>query len=671
MAAQTDSGWWQGWPWRLIQTNLREIDMSDIDAGRYVEELERFKATVVMINTSGIIASYPTKLPFHFQSPFLTGDSLAAIIEACHAKGIKVIARTDFSKVRRPLYEEHPEWAYVSPKGSIVDYNGDVHACISGDYQQKYALEIIAETITSLDVDGIFFNMGGFQTRDYSGNYYGPCQCGSCKARFHEMFGLALPKVEDMHDPAFRKYLVFKRRIEADLKARVAEHIHRLRPEICVDKAYSLGTGFIRQESNTAVDRPLPNWQYSGSDNTKWAVGSYPGFVSSNTTVDFIDIPYRHVAVSPEQQRLRLYQGLANGGAVDYYLIGRLDNHEDRSGYPPVKEVFHFHAAHEKDYRGLVSLAPILLLNEHGGSVDEYRGWFRALVENHFLFDTMVPEAAVDLPWQKYRAVIVPDIEAISDRLAKKLDDHASGGGTVIAVSRAAFRDELFEERSAPALKCLGIKRFTETRSSMRSAYFKIDSRAAAGRLDGTGLVYLDGPYTYADYESSAVRHWRLIPPHNFGPPERCYYEVVTDNPAFTVAAHGKGQGIYIPWSCGRLFARQGHLNSAAFIGDLLERVAGIEPIRGSLSPMCEVTLHENAAGGFKLLQIVNGSGHFGVSYYAPIPLENVVVDIPYTAARVGAVGLVSGASIAAEAKGGRLTLRVPRIEQFEAIRIS
>ena len=77
-------------------------------------------------------------------------------------------------------------------------------------------------------------------------------------------------------------------------------------------------------EANTALDRPLPHWQYSASDNTKWAVSSYPEMVSSGTTVDFIDFPYRHVAVSPYQQALRLAQNLANGGALDYYLIGRL-----------------------------------------------------------------------------------------------------------------------------------------------------------------------------------------------------------------------------------------------------------------------------------------------------------------------------------------------------------
>ena len=56
---------WEGRPWRLIQTNLRDVD---IDADTYVESLRWFKATIAMINTLGIIASYPSELDFHTPS---------------------------------------------------------------------------------------------------------------------------------------------------------------------------------------------------------------------------------------------------------------------------------------------------------------------------------------------------------------------------------------------------------------------------------------------------------------------------------------------------------------------------------------------------------------------------------------------------------------------------
>ena len=42
--------WTVDYPWRLIQTNLREIDMLDIDADQYVKDLKSFQATIAMIN---------------------------------------------------------------------------------------------------------------------------------------------------------------------------------------------------------------------------------------------------------------------------------------------------------------------------------------------------------------------------------------------------------------------------------------------------------------------------------------------------------------------------------------------------------------------------------------------------------------------------------------------
>lgn len=112
--------WWQSRTWRLVQTNLREIDMLDIHADQVVSGLQAFNANILMINAAGIIASYPTRLPYHYQSPYLQGDSLQAILAACHQAGIRVFARTDFSKVRRPIYEAHPEWATMTVDGNLT-----------------------------------------------------------------------------------------------------------------------------------------------------------------------------------------------------------------------------------------------------------------------------------------------------------------------------------------------------------------------------------------------------------------------------------------------------------------------------------------------------------------------------------------------------------------------
>ncbi|MCC5829859.1 MAG: beta-galactosidase trimerization domain-containing protein [Phycisphaeraceae bacterium] len=661
--------WWTDYPWRLIQTNLREIDMADIDARRYVDDLVSFKATVVMINAAGIIASYPTSLDYHFQSPYLTGDSLKTIIDQCHARGIRVIARTDFSKVRREIHEAHPDWAYRTASGEIVDYNGDVHVCISGPYQSRYALDILTELMTTHDFDGIFFNMGGFQTRDYSGNDYGPCHCRSCVDRFEAMCGCTIPRRVDLADPISRKYERFRRKVVQEHGERVYAHLTSLRPDLCIANHHQAGRGFIRMESNTAVDRPLPRWPYDASDNTRWATINHPDMVSSNTTVDFIDFPYRHVTVSPHLQRLRLAASLANGGALDWYLIGRIDNHEDRTGFEPVREMFAYHARNQAHYRGVRSLARIALVRGRHGSSDEYRGWFRVLAEGHWLFDVVQAESEHLIDHKRYDLIILPDVRAISDELASKLDVFVRDGGRLIASGRPGWCDEDFEPRPEPALRCLGISRVREVRTDMRSSYLKLDSRGDLTRFADCDLVFLDGLYVEAEYVPSVKKRYKLIPPHHFGPPERCYYNVVSDEPGLLIHDVPSGRAIYLPWLPGTLYHRQGYPNTADLMAECLESLAQAQPVGGNLPPTVEVTRSRNAHGD-EMVHLVNYSGHFGLSFHAPLPIVDPHLTFPLAASPVGVQSLVTGQSIPHRWESGTLTINIPRLDAFEAIRI-
>jgi hypothetical protein len=662
-ASSALGGWWETWPWRLIQTNLREIDMRDIDAERYVASLRLFEATVAMINTSGIVASYPTALESHTPSRYLEGDDLATIVAACHDAGIKVIARTDFSKVRRALYERHPEWAAVRPDGAIVEEHGDVHVCVNGAYQREHAPAIVEETITTLDVDGIYFNWAGYLSYDYRGVDHGICRCASCAERFGAMFGLSLPVERDMDDPVYRRYLVFQDRTLREDRARMHGRIRRLRPDLAIDRAFPDG-GFVRQESNTALGRRT--WPYSASDDTRWVVASYPRMVSSNASVDFIDFPVRHVAVSPYLQRLRLAQALANGGGLDYYVIGRLEDKADRSGFEGVREIFRYHAAHGDEYRGLTSRARIALLTGPRADLEEHRGWFRVLAEHHFLFDVLVLDAADDAALQRYRAVIVPGLEPIGDELAGRLDAFVERGGTLVVSGLAGFRDGEYEPRSAPPFACLGVEHVREVRADTRGSSFRIDDRVGLGRLEDTDLVYLDGPYMDAAYAVDVRHHLRLIPPGPFGPPERLTLEEPTGEPAMATRAVGDGRAIFLPWRCGALVEREGHPNTSDFLADVLEHHVGLEPLGGNLSPMVEVTLLERP-GGDLLLHLVNASGHFGVREVAPVPMRDAEVVIPFEGEPASVTALV-GDGCTWSAVDGRLAIRVPELGLFEAL---
>ena len=206
--------WWLDEPFRLIQTNLREIDASDFDMDVYVESLQDIGANAVLINVGGIVGNYYTDLEYHWQNTNLKFNLIKDVVDRLHQEGIRVIGRFDFSKLNETYAAKNPDWLYKGIHGEEVNYNGQVHTCVNGGYQQEYSLKILDEALTKFPLDGVFFNMIGYRTRDYSHVYHGICQSEACHKRFAEWSGgLDLPQEETMEDPVFRQYQQFKFRV--------------------------------------------------------------------------------------------------------------------------------------------------------------------------------------------------------------------------------------------------------------------------------------------------------------------------------------------------------------------------------------------------------------------------------------------------------------------------
>ena len=673
LKAEKKEYWWKDRPWRLIQPNMREIDMIDIDPDQFVADLLEFKANVVMLSTSGIVANYPTKLPFHFQNPFTKGDILKRIIDACHKADIRVIARMDFSKVRREIYEKNPGWALTTSKGEIIDYNGDIHVCFNSQYQQELSLEIMKETIEMLDVDGVYLNMDGYNNNyTYSGDMYNNCHCKSCTDRYFEMYGEELPEVAFM-GPSPKNYQEFKSITIKQHKQKTYRFLTAVKPDLCIANNLEFNHGFIRNEAGTVMGKILS--PYLASKNTKAARTVYPNMVSSTTTVDFMGMPYRHTSVSPYLQQRRLLQSLSNGGGLDYYLIGRLDNHEDKSAFEKIKSVFHYHAKNESEYVNVESMAEIALFQSEDKLFaylvgDDFMGWFRFLTENHFLFDVLSTKNPTAEALNKYKVLILPEKVTIDQQLAELIDAFVSAGKTVISCFQSALIKEKGKLSKEPILKSLGIKTAKDMMEKMRAAYFKMDSKENFPRSKNTDLIYVKGGYIPADYEDTATKHMKLIPPFMFGPPERCYYTKVSEEPGFTINTYGNGKGVYIPWCPGEIFYEDGHNNTIDFMGDLLENVLGINAVGGNISRMVEITVLKKTNESTMILHLINGSGFYGNTYYAPVTMAAVTVSLPVTDLPKSVKSLLTGTEHEFVLKDNQLQINVDELEAFDAIKI-
>ncbi|HMF72763.1 MAG TPA: family 10 glycosylhydrolase, partial [Flavitalea sp.] len=258
-----DSTWWNRAPYRLVQTNLREIDAT-MDVNAYVKSMVDANVNIVLLNVGGIVANYPTKLPFQFRNTYMKGDLVGDLIKGLHSKGIKVIGRFDFSKINETLAAKKPEWLYVSTAGKNVNYNSQVHTCPNGGYQQQYSLDILTEAISTYPLDGVFFNMIGYTTSDYSGNFYGICQCENCKRKFHDSTGHQLPVKVDMNDPVFREYNVFRKTTSEKLFKEIRDHIKDLKPAMMINTYSDAGVDMIASESGADLTDEY-EWNYSAT----------------------------------------------------------------------------------------------------------------------------------------------------------------------------------------------------------------------------------------------------------------------------------------------------------------------------------------------------------------------------------------------------------------------
>ena len=480
--------WWLEHKFRMVQNNLRDIDAL-MDADKEVAYLKKIHANVVQLGCGGITAFSETEHPSQKRSPWLKNDKFGELLEKCHENGIRVIARFDASKVDRSFEKRHPEWLLRNGEGRPVYYNDTVVTCLNSDYQQKEIPSILQEILKKYPVDGVFFNMFGYQERDYDGNYIGPCQCGSCKKRFREMFDEELPKAGEQTGGRWQKYQAFRQITVDDILDKIRRTVKEIRPEAALSTYFDEHVDIIRCETNTAVDRPLPFWIYSASDNVSCIENTFRDKVSSNVGINAVDIPYRFTGVSDTFNRIRLYQNIANRGNLDWCIIGAFPNYPDRSNYRGTAEVFAFHERYQDLYDTARSMARVLLVSPgkpYGSPVSrEYRGIFRMLKEAHVLFDTLIDtdSSAYGIDPASYDLVIIPGIKKLQSGMLREI--FLNAGQRFLGTAGS------FSEDPELLKKCFGIDGLKE-KEAVRGAYFMTEPKEVFRSFPYQDWVYLD-----------------------------------------------------------------------------------------------------------------------------------------------------------------------------------
>jgi hypothetical protein len=597
---------------RMIQTNLREIDAA-MDLDQYIATVKDYRPSVVLFNVGGIVANYPTELEFQHRNTFMEGDLVGTVVKRLHEEGIRVIGRFDFSKINEKLAANRPEWLYVSEKGENVNYNGQVHTCFNGGYQREYMFRILGEAVDRYPLDGVFFNMPGYQTRDYSGNHHGLCQSEACRKRFHEHSGLDLPKRADSSDPAYGKYQKFCRVTKDERFDAVRRFLKAKRPDLVICTYNREGVDVIRKESNSRLGRGT----YHDTEKAKRTLLESGGRQLANAAVYFIAIPFRHAAVAPGLTGRRLLQHMLNGSWIDFYCIGPLHAQQDRHGLEVVRDVFRFHAETERWLAGAVEAAQVGVVP--GGNQDDYWGVLQMLGEGHVPFGLCHP-APSDL--EQFKLVVVPDAEALSKADCAALDRYVSSGGRLLACGRIP-----------DALRSAGTKTLQTTYTHRRGAYIQIRPEDKAcleePRLAPFDLVYIEGDVHGYVLEDHAEGLLRYIPTGMYGPPEKCYYTEISDTPGLVFSQPGEGRAAVFPWEIGKHYRQQCHQGHALLFTAAVDLLLGAERrLKIDTSPLVEVSHRSASDGSFEWVGLINHTGHNGAAVHPPVPIADVKVRL-------------------------------------------
>ena len=681
-AAMTTSGqqpWWLAEPIRMIQTNLREIDARDFDVEEYVGKAKEYGANTILINVGGIVANYPTELEFHYRNPYLQFDMIGQVVKRLHEENIRVIGRFDFSKINEKFATQKPEWLYRDLNDEIVNYNGQVHACVNGGYEQEYLFKILGEVVNKYPLDGIFFNMPGYQTSDYSRNYHGICQSDACRRRFREWSkGLNLPTKEDPNDPVFLQYDQFRRETSQELFVRVNEFIKAKRQDIAICTYTHAGVDLIRSESGSEMFHDGPAWEYHSTDNVKRALGSFRGKQSANTAVHFPDYPFRHSSVAPYLTGMRLIENMLSGGSLDFYMIGRLENQEDRLALRNVKDVFRFHEANEKWFTSIRPRSDVCLIRGEGRSGQEFRGMLRILAENHMLFDAMeawlIESGETPKRLEDYKLVILPDVSYLSDAACRRLDEYVAGGGKVLATGFTATRDEVGNPKNRFRLKSAGLMPEYIVHEKARGNYLRIFPKDKEvlrhPSFEDLDLVYLTSDLLEFKLERGAKGYLGLIPEAMYGPPEKCYYTTVTEIPGLIQNGYGKGAIAYFPWSIGQHYEFRSHHGHSMLVMAAINDLLGFrQDFKAATSPLVEVTRQEAFDGSFEWIGLANHSGQIGTAFHEPIPIRNAELSVRPARAVRNARMLRSGKRLTiSPLTNGWVGFTVPELGEFEVV---
>jgi hypothetical protein len=687
-AAQTPPSAAQVVPWareirRLGQLNMTEHDPVVLDVEAWADYWASLKVDAVLVSVTGILAFYPTSVPFHKRGKFLGDrDFFGDCCAAAKKRGIHVIARMSPDLNWEDAVQAHPEWFQRNNQGAVIHHTEDprlFRTCMFTTYMTDYMPAIMKEINARYDVDGLFTNawppLGSMPT----------CFCDQCRK---------LPPAGTLAywDKFNERTVYLWKMYDAIAKEKNPANFYFA----------NLGGG-VRSTANLVELGKLCEWfqcdnQGRGGDDTPiWGCALQgrvcnavqAGKMATNVTGAWsTGTPrWRNVHKSLEEARMWMNETLAAGMVPYHHIIGGEGGlGEDRRALEPARQYFNWMARHEPHFinkRSIANIGVLMGQRTHlfhtpprGSTMPQYvDGIYYALLEGRFFFDFVHEEQLSTAQLSKYSALILPNIALLSDEQCRQLAAFVDGGGSLLATFQTSLYTERNEHRADFGLAdVFGIHKTGDIVGTTGNAYMGRIERPHDLLKGFTGTSLIPGAENRVPIAAVDVPILTVVPGYTAYPPELSYPQPSrTTEPAVVVREKGKSRLVYFPGDVERTMWKSGHTDLARLLQNAIRWVAGANaPVSVEGKGVIEAFAWETQVGfAVHVLNYTNPAMHRGwLREFFPIGAQQVRLALP-AGRRVSRVQLLQAEKdVPFRVADGVVSFAIPSVNDYEVAAI-
>jgi len=683
---------WQQRVRRVGQSNMTEHDPAVMNIEEWADYWSNAGADIVFVSVTGILAFYPSKVPFHRHGKFLNGrDFFGECVAAAKKRGMRVVARMSPDLNWGDALEAHPEWAMRNKDGTVQFSPEEPRlfkTCMFSTYMDDYVPAIMREVASLYDVDCFYTNgwppLGALPE----------CHCAIC-SKLPAVNTVAFWRVfNDRLFQLWAKYdaIAKEKKPDSFYFANLGGNVHS-GPDL--DRMGKTGAWFQADNQGRTNDDPAV-WGCTLQGRVCSSV--LDGKFAANVTAGYSTglVRWRNASKSEAEARMWMSETVASGMVPYYHFIGsEAGLGEDRRWQKFGDDFFHWtrrHDAHLKPRRSLANIGVVIgqttqLLYPGPGigpsgahsktyMHDTTHGLYEALLAGRFAFD-FVHESRLDPEHLgKYRVLLLPNIAMLSDRQCDQIRAFAKAGGSVMATFETGLYDQELKPRAGFALGDLfDITRAGQVVGTNGNGYYARIERLHP-IVEGFGDTnWLPGTQNRIPVKAVATPVLTVVPGFVQYPPELAYPPVShTDEPAVVLGENGASRTAYFPGDIERTFWLTGHTDLLRLLHNTIGWLTGDERVVSvDGEGFVEMFAWETAPGyAVHLLNYTNPNAHHGwLEQVYPLGPQSVSLKLP-PGVRVKSVDLLrAGQPAAFHVENQALRFTIPRVGDYEVAAVT